>query len=104
MELLTILAQYKVIRDALKAGEYVGAWRATLPVQESMCTLAESVGFKSNAKEAKTRTEIEAIAGECCELCETASATHEGMTGAFDWKTALMKILAALFEAWKPNS
>lgn len=104
MELLTILAQYKVIRDALKAGEYVGAWRATLPVQESMCTLAESVGFKSTAKEAKTRDEIEAIAGECCELVETASATHEGTMGAFDWRTALMKILAALFEAWKPNA
>lgn len=104
MELLNILSQYKAVRDALKAGEYLGAWEATIPVQQSMIALGRNLGFKSTAKEAKTRDEIEAVAGECCELVETASATHEGTMGAFDWRTALMKILAALFEAWKPNA
>ena len=103
MELLNILAQYRVIKDALTAGEYLGAWEATLPVQQSMITLGRNLGFKAGPNDDDTRAEIALVAEECCDLAATAKQTHEGVTGQFDWRTALMKILAALFEAWKPN-
>lgn len=102
MELLNILAQYRVIRDALKAKKYIAAWRGLIAVQEAMCTLAESVGFQATAEESKARAEIQTIAAECCELAETASATHEAAVGAFDWRSLVVKLLQALFEAWKP--
>jgi hypothetical protein len=102
VELLNILTQYRVIKEALEAGEYLGAWEATLPVQQSMITLGRNIGFKAGPDDERLTGEIAACAEECVDLCK--KAPKKAAVGAsFDWRTALQEILMALFKAWNPK-
>jgi hypothetical protein len=79
---LTIITQLKEVRDRLKAGEPVGAWEATLPIQQSLIDGARAVGIKTLTCTPAEKQEATDLLNECVSLCTTpskeASATAIG--------------------------
>ena len=70
--LLEILEKAKAVRDDIKAGEFVKAWEDTLPIQQAMCDLAHSVGFKSAPGDEATAKEIQSTLEEARDLAMTS--------------------------------
>lgn len=99
MGLLDILNAWKTVKTDIENGAYLQAWEDTIPAQQGMIDFGKSLGFKAAPGDAATADEIEATMQECVDCCKKDKTKMA--VGAFDWKTLVMQIIAALLEAWK---
>lgn len=102
MNVLELLTEANKVYDALKGGEFVGAWEATIAIQQLAIDALKGIGFKSvppTPADAEAKKAVLAKLKDCEKECD--SLTTKGMVGAgpvgalFDGKV-LRKILDAL--------
>lgn len=105
MGLLEMLSQVRQMKADIQAGNYVTAWKHSLPFQEGLIEIAESMGMKSPAEaqaafeDAQTKADIKT----CCEECVAElSAVGDGVGKIFPGDGTFLKMLIELFLKYGP--
>lgn len=73
MGLLQILDQAKKVRTEAEAGNYMEAWRQTLPLQEELIQLGQNVGFKAGPDDEEAADAIKCELEKAVECCDKAA-------------------------------